>query len=133
MTSPSQTNPDQIPATARELATTAARAADSKGATEIVILDVAPVMGICELFVILTASNTPMVKAVTDEIQQRISEDCNQNPRAIEGADGRRWVLLDYGDVVIHIFLAEDREFYRLERLYADSAQQDWQLGTPLA
>jgi ribosome-associated protein len=40
---------------------------------------------------------------------------------------------LDYGDVVIHIFLAEDREFYRLERLYADSAQQDWQLGTPLA
>ena len=71
------------------------------------------------------------MKAVTDGIQQRISEDCNQNPRAIEGADGRRWVLLDYGDVVIHIFLAEDREFYRLERLYADSAQQDWQLGTP--
>ena len=131
MTTPSQTNPAQKPATARELATTAARAADSKGATEIVILDVAPVMGICELFVILTAANTPMVKAVTDEIQQRISEDCNQNPRSIEGADGRRWVLLDYGDVVIHIFLAEDREFSRLERLYADSAQQDWQLGTP--
>jgi ribosome-associated protein len=96
-----------------------------------VILDVAPVMGICELFVILTAANTPMVKAVTDEIQERISVDCNRRPRAIEGADARHWVLLDYGDIVVHVFLAEDREYYRLERLYADSVQQDWQAGTP--
>jgi ribosome-associated protein len=127
----SQISAEQPPSDASDLARSAARAADSKGATEIVILDVAPVMGICELFVILTAANTPMVKAVTDEIQERISVDCNRRPRAIEGADARHWVLLDYGDIVVHVFLAEDREYYRLERLYADSVQQDWQAGTP--
>jgi ribosome-associated protein len=127
----SQISAEQPPSEASDLARSAARAADSKGATEIVILDVAPVMGICELFVILTAANTPMVKAVTDEIQERISVDCNRRPRAIEGADARHWVLLDYGDIVVHVFLAEDREYYRLERLYADSVQQDWQAGTP--
>ena len=131
MNPPSQIAPEQPASDASDLARSAARAADSKGATEIVILDVAQVMGICELFVILTAANTPMVKAVTDEIQERISVDCGRSPRAIEGADARRGVLLDYGDIVVHIFLAEDREYYRLERLYADSAQQDWQLGTP--
>lgn len=127
----SQISAEQPPSEASDLARSAARAADSKGATEIVILDVAPVMGICELFVIMTAANTPMVKAVTDEIQERISVDCNRRPRAIEGADARHWVLLDYGDIVVHVFLAEDREYYRLERLYADSVQQDWQAGTP--
>lgn len=110
-----------------DLARTAARAAHGKGATDIIVLDVAQVMGICELFVIATAANTPMLKAVSDEIQQRIALDCNQKPRSIEGADERRWVLLDYSDIVVHLFLTEDREFYRLEKLYADSAQHDWQ------
>ncbi len=124
----SQITPGLPLAEPQDLARTAARAAHSKGATEIVVLDVAQVMGICELFVIATAANTPMLKAVSDEIQQRIAVDCNQKLRSIEGADERRWVLLDYGDIVVHIFLTEDREYYRLEKLYADSMQYDWQL-----
>ncbi|MEI7886835.1 MAG: ribosome silencing factor [Actinomycetes bacterium] len=131
MTSSSTSAAGHSPLASLDLARTAARAADSKGATEILILDVAQVMGICELFVIVTAANTPMVKAVTDEIQERLAVDCDQKPRAIEGADGRRWVLIDYADIVVHVFLTEDREYYRLERLYADSVQHAWKQSAP--
>ncbi|CAN5698484.1 ribosome silencing factor [soil metagenome] len=109
-----------------ELALTAARAADDKGATEIVVLDVGDVLGICELFVVMTAANTPMVKAIMDEVQENVAIEWNEKPRAIEGTDGRRWVLLDYADVVVHIFLPEEREYYRIERLYSDSVNHEW-------
>lgn len=109
-----------------ELARTAALAAEDKGATEILVIDVGDVLGICELFVVATAANTPMVKAVTDAIQERIATEWGEKPRSIEGADGRRWVLLDYADIVVHVFLAEDREYYRIERLYSDAVQHEW-------
>jgi ribosome-associated protein len=109
-----------------DLARTAALAAEDKGATEILVIDVGDVLGICELFVVATASNTPMVKAVIDAVQENIAIEWGEKPRSIEGADGRRWVLLDYADIVVHVFLAEDRDYYRIERLYSDAVQHEW-------
>jgi ribosome-associated protein len=109
-----------------DLARTAALAAESKGATDILVLDVGDVLGITELFVVVTASNSPMVKAIVDEVQEHIAIEWDEKPRSVEGADGRRWVLLDFADIVVHVFLAEDRDYYRIERLYSDSVQHEW-------
>jgi ribosome-associated protein len=54
-----------------------------------------------------------------------VADEIGDKPRSVEGADARRWVLLDYGDVVVHVFLAEEREYYRLERLYVDAPVVD--------
>lgn len=117
---------DRTPVEPLDLATTAARAADDKGATDILVLDVGEVLGITELFVVATAANAPMVKAIVDEVQERIAQAWGEKPRSVEGADGRRWVLLDYADIVVHVFLKEDREYYRIERLYSDAVQHEW-------
>ncbi|HTN99104.1 MAG TPA: ribosome silencing factor [Microthrixaceae bacterium] len=110
----------------KSLALTAARAADSKGGTEILVIDVGDVLAICDYFVVVTAANSPQVKAIVDHIEERTGEELDDKPRAIEGAGGRHWVLMDYGSVVVHVFLAEDRDYYRIERLYSDSPKVDW-------
>jgi ribosome-associated protein len=107
-------------------ALTAAWAADDKRATDVRILRVGPVLGICEYFVLASAANDRQVKAVVDGIEQRIAEEVGERPRSVEGADGRRWVLIDYGDVVVHVFHAEERDYYRIERLYTDAPVVDW-------
>lgn len=107
-------------------AVTAARAADDKGATDVVVLQVGPVLGICEYFVLASAANDRQVKAVVDAVEERVAEVVGEKPRSVEGADGRRWVLIDYGDVVVHVFHAEERDYYRIERLYTDAPIVDW-------
>ena len=109
-----------------DLALNAARAADAKGATDIVVLHVGPVVAICEYFVVVSASNDRQVRAVVDSVEEAIRLDRDESPRSVEGADARRWVLLDYGDVVIHVFHRDEREYYRLERLYRDAEAVAW-------
>ena len=118
------------PDPSEELAVTAARAADDKGATDVVVLRVGPVLGICEFFVVASAANDRQVKAVVDAVEAAVHLALDQKPRSVEGADGRRWVLIDYGDVVVHVFHTEDREYYRIERLYSDAPQLDWRPGS---
>ena len=103
----------------------AADAAEDKLASDVAVLHVGPVVGVCEYFVLATAANERQVKAVVDAVEDRIAAQLDDRPRSVEGADGRRWVLLDYGDVVVHVFLAEERDYYRLERLYSDAAVVD--------
>lgn len=112
--------------TSIDLAVAAARAADAKGATEVLVLDVGDVLGICGYFVIATASNTRLVKAVVDEVEEQLAEHFGERPRSVEGATDRRWVLLDYADIVVHVFHTEERDYYRIERLYSDAEQIDW-------
>ena len=109
-----------------ELAVCAARAADEKLAADVVILDVSSVLGICDHFVVATARNERHVKAVIDGIEETVRRECGRSPRAVEGKDARRWVLLDYGDIVVHVFHPEDRALYRLERLYGDVPRTEW-------
>jgi ribosome-associated protein len=105
----------------------AANAADSKKADDIIVLDVGDIMGIVDAFVIASASNTRQVRTIVEEVERQLHEQLDVKPRAVEGLDDASWVLLDYGDILVHVFLAETREFYGLERLWADAARVPWQ------
>jgi ribosome-associated protein len=83
-------------------------------------------MGIVENFVVTSASNTRQVRTIVDEIEKQLRERCESKPRAVEGLTDASWVLIDYGDIVVHVFLTETREFYGLERLWADAARIGW-------
>jgi ribosome-associated protein len=112
--------------TSTDRARIAARAADDKKAEDIVVLDVGEIMGIVDAFVIAHASNTRLVRAIVDEVKAQLLEQAGVKPRSVEGLDDMTWVLLDYGDLVVHVFLAETREFYGLERLWTDAARIVW-------
>ncbi len=104
----------------------AARAADAKGGDRTVVLRVGEVLGITELFVITSASNPRLVRAVVDDIEEQVAAAHSVKPVRIEGREDMRWVLMDYGDWVAHVFLEEAREFYDLERLWADVPRVPW-------
>lgn len=106
-----------------ELAKVAARAADDKKATDIVLLDLAGVSDVCDYFLICTASNNPQMDAVVDEIREKVRANCGESPLSAEGRARSTWVVLDYGAVVCHIFRPETRDFYRLERLWGDATR----------
>ena len=118
---------EQSPDETRQWAIAAARAADAKQARDVLVLEVAEVLALCGWFVIASASNERQVKAVCDEVEHQIHDIGGPKPRRVEGLDSRQWVLMDYGDVVVHVFLQEVREFYDLERLWADVPRLDWE------
>ena len=109
-----------------ELANVAAWVADESKATDIVILDVGDVLSITGFFVIAGASNPRLVRATVDEIERVVKADLDRSPVRIEGLREQQWILMDYGDVVIHVFLDSIREFYEIERLYMDAPRIDW-------
>ncbi len=91
------------------------------------VLEVGEILAICGWFVIATAGNDRQVKAVVDEIELQIDLLDGPKPKRIEGLDGRQWVLMDYGDFVVHVFTEETRAFYDLERLWADVPRVAWE------
>ena len=111
---------------ARNLAIVAARAAESKGARDVVILEVGDVMVVADEFVIASAPNDRLVKAIVDEVERVVAETGCSKPLRVEGLDDRHWVLVDYGDVVVHVFLDETRDYYELERLWSDVPRVEW-------
>jgi len=118
----------EIPADTVALARCAARAADDKQASDTLVVDVGGVLAITELFVITAAGNRRLVRAVADEVEQRVRDEFGRSPKVVEGHREQQWVLLDYGDVVVHVFLQEMREFYEIERLYKDVPRIDWRV-----
>lgn len=111
-----------MPATdeAVRLAVLAADAADDRKATDPSVLEVADVMALVDLFVVVTAASDRQLKAVAEHIEHRVREELERRPLRREGTPASGWMLLDYGDVVCHVFLAEQRGFYGLDRLFAD-------------
>lgn len=109
-----------------DLAVVAARAADAKGGSSTVILRVGDLLGITELFVVTSASNVRLVRALVDEVEARVAAEAGVRPRRIEGLDDARWVLMDYGGWVVHVFSDEARSFYDLERLWSDVPRLEW-------
>ena len=110
----------------RSWAAQAARAADAKLGADTIVLEVGPVLAITDLFVITSAPNPRLVRTICDEIELLVKADDGPSPIRIEGLDDARWVLMDYGDFVVHIFLDEARAYYDLERLWADAPRIDW-------
>jgi ribosome-associated protein len=104
----------------RQWALTAAAAAAGKKADETIVLEVSGVLAITEYFVITSAGNDRLVKAIVEEVERRIDEVGGPKPIRIEGLADAQWVLVDYGDFVVHVFLDEVRRYYDLERLWSD-------------
>jgi ribosome-associated protein len=104
----------------------AARAADGKNGEDTVILEVGAVLAITDAFVITSAGNARLVRTIAEEVEEKVKEIGGPAPLRIEGLDDARWVLMDYGDFVVHVFLDEVRHFYDLERLWRDAAVIDW-------
>ncbi|MCU1425745.1 MAG: rsfS [Microbacteriaceae bacterium] len=104
---------------ARELVTVAALAADSKQAEDLVALDVSGPMPLTDVFLIATGRNERNVVAIAGEIEDKMLEAGAKTLRR-EGRTEGRWILLDFGDIVVHVFHEEDRMFYSLERLWKD-------------
>lgn len=111
---------------ARALALEAARVADQEQASDVVVLSVGSVLDVADYFVIAGASNRRLVRRVIEEVETQCRERLGQSPVRSEGVREQEWVLLDYGDVVIHVFLEEIRGFYEIERLYGDVDRVDW-------
>lgn len=115
----------------RELACEIARIIDDKKGTDIVVLPVGDVVGITEYFVVASASNTRQVGAVTDAVLGDIRILADRGPLRSEGTREKQWVLIDYGDVIVHIFVDEARRFYEIERLYKDIVPVSWSTDSP--
>ncbi len=98
---------------------TAARAASDKLAQHIMAFDVSDQLVITDAFVLASATNDRQVKAIVDEIEEKL-RDMGEKPIRREGERDGRWVLIDYGDVVVHVQHEEERQFYALERLWRD-------------
>ena len=110
----------------RNLAELVAKAASDKKARDIIIMDLLGISPVTDSFVICSANSTTQVQAIADNIVEQMEEQGIRLLRK-EGYREARWVLLDYGSCVAHIFVEDDRVFYNLERLWSDAKQMSYQ------
>ena len=110
------------------LAAVAARAADDKLGRDTVVIDVGDVLAITDFFVITAGANDRQVRAIVEDVERVVAEHFGPGvkPRRIEGLDALRWVLMDYGSFVVHVFDEETRRYYDLERLWGDMPRLEW-------
>lgn len=109
----------QSPETAEEMLQLAANAAVSKGGEDLVALNVSEPLPLVDIFLLVTGNSERNVAAIADEIEDKLIESGHKRVRR-EGRSEARWVLLDFGDLIVHVFHAEERIYYGLERLWKD-------------
>lgn len=109
-----------------KLAELMAQAASDKKARDIIIMDLAGISPVTDFFVICSAHSTTQVQAIADHIEEQLGEQGHHLLHK-EGYREARWILLDYGSCVAHIFVEDDRQFYNLERLWGDAKQVTYQ------
>jgi len=122
---------DGLPAS-RDVAVTAARAAADKQASDVVILDVSELIVITDQFVICSAASERQIKTVIEAVEEA-GRALGVRPLRREGEDGAGWWLLDYVDVVVHVFGEEERAYYDLERLWRDAPRIEWRQASEAA
>lgn len=110
--------------TSLEVAELAVRVLDSKKAKEIRVLETKDITVLADYFILCTAGSTTQIKTLADEVDKALTEKGERSLRT-EGYRGGGWVLVDFGSIVVHIFLKEIREFYALERLWRDARELD--------
>ncbi len=109
---------------ASALLRSAARAALAKKARDLVALDLRDLGAVCDYFLVCSAANETQVKAVAENVEEKLREE-GVRPWHVEGLEGRHWVLLDYVEVVVHVFHEKTREYYLLDRLWGDARSVD--------
>ena len=113
--------------TSLELATKAAAFLDNKKAEQLNVIEIDNISSLADYFVIATGNNNTHVRALADELDEKLKAEGLPHAR-MEGYRSNSWILLDYGNVVVHIFTQEGRDFYDLDRLWADGNKIDWHL-----
>jgi ribosome-associated protein len=128
---PRTSSPRRLPTDdARSRSILAARAAAAKSSTDTVVLEVGDIIGITEYFVITSGNNIRQVRTIAEEIERKLKQAGGPGPIQVEGLSDASWVLLDYGDFVVHVFLLETRAYYDLDRLWADAPRIEWEEQT---
>jgi ribosome-associated protein len=105
----------------RKLALLCCELADNKKAEDITILDVRKLSSITDYFILASAMSEPHLRAVVDEIRDKLRTDCDLRPRAVDGTLKAAWLVLDYFDVIVHVMRTDVRERYDLEGLWGDA------------
>ncbi len=116
-----------IEITPENLAKSCAELAATKKAEDIVVLDLRGISSFTDFFVICSGASEPQLKAIANEIESRLREDFSLRPVAVDGFPASQWMVLDYLQVVIHIFHGEKRAFYSLEDLWGDAPRVMWE------
>ena len=111
--------------TPERLAQLAASYAADKKAIDVVELDLRGVLGYTDYFVVCSGNTDRQTKAIHDAIHQGMKSEHGRLPRRVEGVSQAKWILMDYLDVVVHVFTPETREYYRLEQLWGEAAPLD--------
>jgi ribosome-associated protein len=122
-----QNLPGATEITPENLAKTCAELASNKKAEDIVVLDLRAISTFTDFFVICSVTSEPQLKAVANEIETRLREDHSIRPVAIDGFPASQWVVLDYLQVVVHVFHRDKRAFYTLEDLWGDAPSLQWE------
>ncbi len=104
----------------------AAQAAAAKGGEDTVILAVGRLLAITDAFVLTSGTNVRQVRTIAEEVELQVKRVGGPAPLRIEGLDDARWVLMDFGDFVVHVMVDEARDFYEIERLWADAEKWSW-------
>ena len=111
-----------------DVARSAAQAAYDKKASDIRIIDISEISDMCDCLVIATADNKIQADTIVKEVEDRVYEQCSQKPLSCEGRASGSWVLLDFGNIVVHVFQPDTREFYRLEKLWENGTEVELDL-----
>ncbi|MGH9102840.1 MAG: ribosome silencing factor [Acidimicrobiales bacterium] len=116
----------ELPGGLRARVATAARAAEDKKAEDVLVLEVGPVLVITDAFVLATGTSARHVRTIAEAVEEAVKAAGGSGPQRIEGLGDARWVLLDFGDFVVHVFDRETRSYYSLERLWGDAPRLEW-------
>ena len=106
--------------TSKEKSLTICSVLSSKKAGDIIYIDVAEKTSLCDYFIVCSGRSATQVKSLSENLEEKMQKEYGETPRRIEGAKEGRWAVLDYADVIVHVFNDEMRDFYNLERLWED-------------
>ena len=115
--------------TGEQLARRVAELMDDKRGADVVVLDVRDLANFTDYFVFCTGRSDRQVKAIHDAIREGMKANCGLIPEHTDGERERRWILMDYGDCIAHVMLAETRDYYRLEQLWGDAPRLEVRLA----
>ncbi|MFS8910661.1 ribosome silencing factor, partial [Synechococcus sp. H60.3] len=111
-----------MPARARDpiyrMALTAARAAEEKKGGDIILLDVSQISTLADYFLLISGYSLTQVRAIARAIEEKVWEEWQQSPRRIEGQESGSWILIDYADLIVHVLMQEERDYYDLESFW---------------
>lgn len=116
----------------QHLAWTIAEAADDRKAADIVLLRVTEVSYLTDYFVIVTGFSKTQARAISDAIEEKVEQMFNRQPQRIAGKTEASWIIQDYGQVIVHVFLPQEREFYNLEAFWGHAERIDFPIFTPI-